>query len=96
MNFKSCVALLSDLKGPVGHIVHHEKSLLAVEQHKVLVPPHYSRYVAWGFADHSIRLGPYEMERALFVWEDTPAGEILCCAAPNDKIIITAGTNSVS
>lgn len=60
------------------------------------MPPHYSRYVAWGFADHSIRVGPYEMERALFVWEDTPAGEILCCAAPNDKIIITAGTNSVS
>lgn len=69
---------------------------MAVEQHKVLVPPHYSRYVAWGFADHSIRIGPYEMERALFVWEDTPAGEILCCAAPNDKIIITAGTNSVN
>ncbi|XP_042903173.1 WD repeat and FYVE domain-containing protein 3 isoform X2 [Parasteatoda tepidariorum] len=86
---------VKDVKGPVGHIVFHEKTLMAVEQHKVLVPPLYSRYVAWGFADHSIRIGPYEMERALFVWEDTPSGEILCCAAPNDKIIITAGTNSM-
>ncbi|GFQ88429.1 WD repeat and FYVE domain-containing protein 3 [Trichonephila clavata] len=86
---------VKDLKGPVGHIVFHEKTLMAVEQHKILVPPHYSRYVAWGFADHSIRIGLYEMERALFVWEDTPAGEILCCASPNDKIIITAGTNSM-
>ncbi|KFM56661.1 WD repeat and FYVE domain-containing protein 3, partial [Stegodyphus mimosarum] len=86
---------VKDLRGPVGHIVHHEKSLLAVEQHKILVPPNYTRYVAWGFADHSIRIGSYETDRVHFVWEDTPAGEIFCCASPNDKIIITAGKNTM-
>lgn len=86
---------IKDLKSAVGQIIHQEKSLQCVEQNKILIPPHYNRYVAWGFADHSLRIGNYESERATFVWEDTPSGEILCCACLNEKIIITAGTNSM-
>lgn len=79
----------------MGQIIQHEKAVLAVEQNKVLIGPLFNRYVAWGFADYSIRMGPYESERAAFVWEDVPSGEILCCACPDNKIVITAGTSSV-
>lgn len=89
---------VKELRGAVGQIIQQEKTLLAVEQNKVLIPPQFNRYVAWGFADHSLRIGPYESERALFVWESDlvpPNGEILCCTVPNPRMIITAGTNSV-
>ncbi|KAH7637627.1 ph domain associated with beige/beach domain containing protein [Dermatophagoides farinae] len=89
---------IKELKGAVGQIVQQEKTILAVEQNKVLIPPLYNRCVAWGFADHSFRIGPYESDRALYVWESElfpPNGEILCTTVPNSRIIITAGTNSV-
>ncbi|UYV62149.1 WDFY3 [Cordylochernes scorpioides] len=94
-NLKPALTPLKELKGPVGQIIQHEKSLLAVEQNKVLIPPNWSRYIAWGFADHSLRIGNYESDKANFVWEDTPKGEILCCSCVSDKIFITAGTNSM-
>uniref|UniRef100_A0A6B0VGF8 Putative kinase a-anchor protein neurobeachin n=1 Tax=Ixodes ricinus TaxID=34613 RepID=A0A6B0VGF8_IXORI len=94
-NLKPSLHPIKELKGPVGQIIQHEKAVLAVEQNKVLIGPLFNRYVAWGFADYSIRMGPYESERAAFVWEDVPSGEILCCACPDSKIVITAGTSSV-
>ncbi|XP_064458168.1 WD repeat and FYVE domain-containing protein 3-like isoform X2 [Ornithodoros turicata] len=94
-NLKPSLHPIKELKGPVGQIIQHEKSVLAVEQNKVLIGPLYNRYVAWGFADYSLRIGPYENDRASFVWEDVPSGEILCCSCPDSKIIITAGTSSV-
>lgn len=97
-NLRPSMHPVKELRGAVGQIILQEKTLLAVEQNKVLVPPTYNKYVAWGFADHSLRIGPYESDRALFIWESDllpPNGEILCCAVPNSRIIITAGTNSV-
>lgn len=61
------------------------------------MPPLYSRYIAWGFADHSLRIGIYDSDRALFVCEITAqnSGEILSCACSNARTIVTAGTSSV-
>lgn len=61
------------------------------------MPPTYTRYIAWGFADHSLRIGMYDSDRALFVCESAAqnSGEILTCACPNARTIITAGTSSV-
>lgn len=75
-----------------------DKSVLAVEQNKVLMPPTFNKYVAWGFADHSIRIGNYESEKAVFVSENVEQnnGEILACVCPSPKLIVTAGTGSVS
>lgn len=97
-NLKPSMQPIKELKGAVGQIIQQEKTLLAVEQNKVLLPPLFNRYVAWGFADHSLRLGPYESDRALYVWESElfpPNGEILCATVPNPSTIITAGTSSV-
>lgn len=86
-----------ELKGPVGQIIHPDKSVLAVEQNKVLMAPLFTRYIAWGFADHSLRIGIYDSDRALFVCEAAAqnSGEILACACPNARTIVTAGTSSV-
>lgn len=47
----------------MGQIIHTDRYVLAVEQNKVLIPPNYSRYLAWGFGDLSLRIGPYESEK---------------------------------
>jgi len=87
------------LKGPVGQILHVDKtSVLAVEQNKTLIPPSYNKYVAWGFADHSLRIGNYDSDKAIFVGEVMmqSSGEIVACVCPSSKLIVTAGTSSVS
>ncbi|CAH1175861.1 unnamed protein product [Phaedon cochleariae] len=88
---------IKEVKSPVGQILHVERAVLAVEQNKVLMPPVFNRYVAWGFADHSLRIGNYESDKAVFVSESVVQnyGEILACVCPSPKLIVTAGTSSV-
>ena len=88
----------SELKGPVGQILHVDKAVLAVEQNKTLIPSSYNKYVAWGFADHSLRIGNYDSDKAIFVCETMmqSSGEIVACVCPSSKLIVTAGTSSVS
>lgn len=88
---------MKELKGPVGQIIQPDKAVLAVEQNKVLMAPLYARYIAWGFADHSLRIGMYDSDRALFVCETAAqnSGEILACACPSARTIVTSGTSSV-
>lgn len=54
--------------------------------------------MAWGFADHSLRVGHYDNEKAVFVCESVVqnSGEIVACVSPSPKLIVTAGTSSVS
>ncbi|XP_055300472.1 WD repeat and FYVE domain-containing protein 3 isoform X2 [Sitodiplosis mosellana] len=96
-SLKPSLQPIKELKGPVGQIIHPDKTVLAVEQNKVLMAPTFSRYIAWGFADHSLRIGMYDSDRALFVCEASAqnSGEILACACPNARTIVTAGTSSV-
>lgn len=96
-NLKPSAQPIKDLKGPVGQIIQPDKTVLAVEQNKVMMAPLYTRYIAWGFADHSLRIGMYDSDRALFVCEAAAqnSGEILACACPNARTIVTAGTSSV-
>lgn len=87
-----------DLKGPVGQIIQMDKSVVAVEQNKLLIPPEYCRYIAWGHADRSLRLGLYDSEKPIFVWEGSDnlsPNEILCCTIPNNRTMITAGTEAL-
>lgn len=96
-NLKPSSQPIKELKGPVGQIIQPDKAVLAVEQNKVLMAPAFNKYIAWGFADHSLRIGTYDSDRATFVCETTAqnSGEILTCACPNAHTIVTAGTNSV-
>ncbi|CAD5124378.1 unnamed protein product [Dimorphilus gyrociliatus] len=89
---------VKQVKTGVGQIVALDKGhVLAVEQNKILIPPTFTRYVAWGFSDRSIRLANYDSERPIAIWEDveTGGGEVLCAAAPNNKTLVTGGTSCV-
>lgn len=96
-NLRPSLQPIKEVKGPVGQILHADKNVLAVEQNKVLIPPHYNKYVAWGFADHSLRIGQYDSDRAILVCESAVhnIGEIVACVCPSPKLVVTAGTSSV-
>ncbi|CAG4985996.1 unnamed protein product [Colias eurytheme] len=96
-NLRPSLQPVKEVKGPVGQILYTEKAILAVEQNKVLMPPAYNKYVAWGFADHSLRIGNYDNDKAVFVCESVAqaCGEIVTCVCLSDKTIVTAGTSTV-
>lgn len=50
-------------KGAIGHIVPTEKTVLAVERNKVLLPPLWNRTLSWGFDDYSCCLGSYGSDK---------------------------------
>ncbi|XP_061381193.1 WD repeat and FYVE domain-containing protein 3 isoform X2 [Danaus plexippus] len=96
-NLRPSLQPVKEVKGPVGQILYTDKAILAVEQNKVLMPPSYNKYVAWGFADHSMRIGNYDNDKTLFVCESVAqaCGEIVACVCLSEKNIVTAGTSTV-
>uniref|UniRef100_A0A8C4NGZ2 Uncharacterized protein n=1 Tax=Eptatretus burgeri TaxID=7764 RepID=A0A8C4NGZ2_EPTBU len=87
---------LKELHGPVGQIVSSERGVLAVEQHKVLIPPAYQRSLAWGFADLSCHISQYESDKVLAVFECLwDWGPLLCAVCPSARTIICGGTATV-
>lgn len=50
-------------KGAIGHIVPTEKTILAVEKNKMLLPPLWNRTFSWGFDDFSCCLGNYGSDK---------------------------------
>lgn len=95
-NLKPSMVPVKELKGPVGQIQHSDRVVYAVEQNKVLVPGNCNRYLAWGYADQSFRLGNYDSDKAVFICEPNYLiGQVLTCVCPNSKVVLTAGTSSV-
>ncbi|XP_059025625.1 WD repeat- and FYVE domain-containing protein 4 isoform X3 [Mustela lutreola] len=83
-------------KGAIGHIVPTEKSILAVERNKVLLPPLGNRTFSWGFDDFSCCLGNYGSDKILMTFENLAAwGRCLCTVCPAPTTIITSGTSAV-
>ena len=95
-NMRPSLTPVKELKGPVGQIQAAENRIYAVEQNKVLVPGNANRYLAWGYADQSFRLGNYDSDKAVFICEPNYLiGQVLTCVCPNSKVVLTAGTSSV-
>uniref|UniRef100_A0A4X1TNN6 WD repeat and FYVE domain-containing protein 3 n=1 Tax=Sus scrofa TaxID=9823 RepID=A0A4X1TNN6_PIG len=95
-NLRPSLTPVKELKEPVGQIVCTDKGILAVEQNKVLIPPTWNKTFAWGYADLSCRLGTYESDKAVTVYECLSEwGQILCAVCPNPKLVITGGTSTV-
>ncbi|XP_028629467.1 WD repeat and FYVE domain-containing protein 3 [Grammomys surdaster] len=95
-NLRPSLTPVKELKEPVGQIVCTDKGILAVEQNKVLLPPSWNKTFAWGYADLSCRLGTYESDKAVTVYECLSEwGQILCAVCPNPKLVITGGTSTV-
>ncbi|XP_013921886.1 PREDICTED: WD repeat and FYVE domain-containing protein 3 [Thamnophis sirtalis] len=95
-NLKPSLAPVKELKELVGQIVCTDKGILAVEMNKVLLPPTWNKTFAWGYADLSCRLGAYESDKAVIVYECLSEwGQVLCAICPNPKLVITGGTSTV-
>ncbi|KAH0615816.1 hypothetical protein JD844_026359 [Phrynosoma platyrhinos] len=95
-NLRPSLAPVKELKERVGQIVCTEKGILAVELNKVLIPPAWNKTFAWGYADLSCRLGAYESDKAVIVYECLSEwGQVLCAICPNPKLVITGGTSTV-
>ncbi|XP_021499136.2 WD repeat- and FYVE domain-containing protein 4 isoform X2 [Meriones unguiculatus] len=83
-------------KGAIGHIVPTEKTILAVEKNKMLLPPLWNRTFSWGFDDFSCCLGNYGSDKILMTFENLAAwGPCLCAVCPSPTIIITSGASTV-
>nr|XP_014697031.2 LOW QUALITY PROTEIN: WD repeat- and FYVE domain-containing protein 4 [Equus asinus] len=83
-------------KGAIGHIVPTEKTILAVEKNKVLLPPLWNRTFSWGFDDLSCCLGNYGSDKILMTFENLAAwGHCLCAVCPSPTMIITSGASTV-
>ncbi|XP_023085965.1 WD repeat- and FYVE domain-containing protein 4 isoform X2 [Piliocolobus tephrosceles] len=83
-------------KGAIGHIVPTEKTILAVERNKLLLPPLWNRTFSWGFDDFSCCLGSYGSDKILMTFENLAAwGRCLCAVCPSPATIVTSGTSTV-
>ncbi|KAG8519670.1 WD repeat- and FYVE domain-containing protein 4 [Galemys pyrenaicus] len=83
-------------KGAIGHIVPTEKTILAVEKNKVLLPPLWNRTLSWGFDDFSCCLGSYGSEKILMTFENPAAwGRCLCAVCPSPTMVVTSGASAV-
>uniref|UniRef100_A0A803TVV1 WD repeat and FYVE domain containing 3 n=1 Tax=Anolis carolinensis TaxID=28377 RepID=A0A803TVV1_ANOCA len=95
-NLRPSLAPVKELKERVGQIVCTDKGILAVELNKVLIPPAWNKTFAWGYADLSCRLGVYESDKAVVVYECLSEwGQVLCAICPSPKLVITGGTSTV-
>ena len=74
---------VTELKGSVGQILHGDKSVVAVEQNKVLIPPAFNKYLAWGFADMSVRIGNYDSDKVCLSGRFSSSSS--CCRSRSDK-----------
>ncbi|XP_057626452.1 WD repeat- and FYVE domain-containing protein 4 [Chionomys nivalis] len=83
-------------KGAIGHIVPTEKTILAVEKNKMLLPPLWNRTFSWGFDDFSCCLGSYGSDKILMTFENLAAwGICLCAVCPSPTMIVTSGASAV-
>ncbi|KAH9280985.1 WD repeat and FYVE domain-containing protein 3 [Echinococcus granulosus] len=69
--------------------------IVVVEQNMVLLPPNFTRYLAWGYPDDSFRICSLLGDKVLQVFEMVNSSQVLCAAAPNASTIVTAGMSGV-
>ncbi|VDM30874.1 unnamed protein product [Hydatigera taeniaeformis] len=81
-----------DSSGPGGAAAG---PIVVVEQNMVLLPPNFTRYLAWGYPDDSFRICSLLGDKVLQVFEMVNSSQVLCAAAPNASTIVTAGMTGV-
>jgi len=57
------LSLIKELKSAVGLIIPTDKSIIALEQCKAIIPPNYTRCIQYGFPDESLRIMPVDSDK---------------------------------
>lgn len=74
-------------------VVFHEKILVG-GTNNLLKPRTYTKYVAWGFADRSLRFLSYDQDRLLSTHENLHGGnQIQCVSVSHDGQILVTGAD---
>jgi len=86
---------IKELKTAVGLILPTEKSLIALEQCKAIIPQNYTRCIQYGFPDESLRIMSVDSDKSLMIYELVQDGKITNVLCPTAQYVITAGTNTL-
>lgn len=69
--------------------------LLCASPFRLNMPPHFDKFLEWGFADNSIRFFLSDNRKPIGLLENLHQGQISCVAFADSKTLITAGEDSV-
>lgn len=69
--------------------------LLCASPFRLNMPPHFDKFLEWGFADNSIRFFLSDNRKPVGLLENLHQGQISCVAFADSKTLITAGDDSV-
>ncbi|XP_028758438.1 protein SPIRRIG [Neltuma alba] len=82
---------------PITQIVTSHDKILVAGTNNLLKPRTYSKYVAWGFPDRSLRFMSYDQDRLLSTHENLHGGnQIQCAGVSHDgRILVTGGDDGL-
>ncbi|KAH8838367.1 hypothetical protein MCOR27_009468 [Pyricularia oryzae] len=69
--------------------------LLCASPFRVNLPPHYDKFLEWGYADNSVRFYFSDNRKLAGIFENLHIGQISCVAFADSKTLITAGEDGV-
>lgn len=76
----------------ISQIVTFHEKILTVGMNNVLYPDTYSKYIAWGFPDRSVRFLSYDQNKLLSTHEGLHGGnQIQCVGVSHDGQIVVTG-----
>ncbi|KAL9318451.1 hypothetical protein ACSQ67_014968 [Phaseolus vulgaris] len=79
---------------PITQIVTLHDKILMAGTNNLLKPRTYTKYVAWGFPDRSLRFMSYEQDKLLSTHENLHGGnQIHCVSASHDGQILVTGAD---
>jgi len=79
---------------PITQIVTLHDKILIAGANNLLKPRTYTKYVAWGFPDRSLRFMSYEQDKLLSTHENLHGGnQIHCVSASHDGQILVTGAD---
>jgi hypothetical protein len=81
----------------VASLIYSQKldRLLCATTCRLNLPPHYDKYLEWGFADNSIRFFFNDNKRPAGLFENLHQGQISCALFASSQLLITAGEDCV-
>ncbi|CAJ0639828.1 8424_t:CDS:10 [Entrophospora sp. SA101] len=86
---------LQDIRLQVREMRLSNERLIVVSTQKVLVPPNYTHYVEWGYADNSLRLHQTDTRKLIGLYENLHLETISCACFADGRTFITGGTDAV-
>ncbi|KAG9303640.1 hypothetical protein G9A89_018537 [Geosiphon pyriformis] len=86
---------VQDIRLQVHHICMANDRLNVVSTQKLLIPPSYTHYVEWGYADHSLRLHQFESRKMVGLYESLHLETISCARFADSRTFVTGGTDAV-